>query len=513
VTDSPWEQRLGFWWIAEDHPTRPAIAASPAGALTYGELAGRAHQLVHLLRSRGLQPGDAVAALVPNGVDVVACYLACNEAGWFFIPLNTFLTPGEVATIVEHSGARGLVAHEQFAAQLAGVDRSALAAAFAIGAVDGFEPLGDALADQPTTTPAERTPGSLFVYTSGTTGRPKGIRRPPLPGDPGEATNAAAIFGRAFDFVPFGGPHLVSTAMYHGGSLAYYMGALNVGHPLVIMARFGAEEALRLIDEQRVFSAYMVPTQFHRLLQLPDDVRARYDVSSLHSVVHSAAPCPLDVKRRMLEWWGPVIWETYGGMEGPATIAKPNRWLEKPGTVGRAIRGTRLAILDDDGNELAPGEIGAIYYGAETPTFEYVGDAETTRAAYRGKLFTIGDLGYVDDDGYLFIRDRAKDMIITGGVNVYPQEVEAVLATHPAVADVAVIGLPDEEWGETIVAVVEPVAGHATDDALGAALVEHCRAQLARYKCPRRVEFRTSLPRTDAGKLYKRQLREDFGVT
>jgi long-chain acyl-CoA synthetase len=254
----------------------------------------------------------------------------------------------------------------------------------------------------------------------------------------------------------------------------------------------------------------MVPTQFHRLLQLPEATRARADVSSLHSVVHSAAPCPLEVKRRMMEWWGPVIWETYGGMEGAATIAKPHRWLEKPGTVGRPIRGTRVAILDDDGNEVARGELGGIYYGSDAPSFEYVDDAETTRAAYRGKLFTIGDIGYVDDDGFLFIRDRAKDMIITGGVNVYPQEVEAVLATHPAVADVAVIGLPDEEWGESVVAVVEPAAGQSADDALAAQLVEHCRSQLAKYKCPRRVEFRASLPRTDAGKLYKRQLREEY---
>ena len=514
MSDSPWDQRLGFWWIAEDDPERAAVAASPDGTLTYAELAGRAHRLVHLFRSRGLRPGDAIAALVPNGVDMLVCSLACHEAGWYFIPLNTFLTEHEVATIVEHSGARALVVHEQFATQVASVDRDALAAGFAIGAVDGFASLADALAEHPTTEPSDRTPGSVFVYTSGTTGRPKGIRRPQMSGDPGQVANDAAVFGRAFDFVPFGGPHLVSTAMYHGGSHSYYMGALNVGHPLVIMGRFDAEESLRLIDRHRVFSAYMVPTQFHRLLQLPDDVRSRYDVSSLHAVVHSAAPCPLEVKRRMMEWWGPVIWETYGGMEGAATIAKPHRWLEKPGTVGRAIRGTRLAILDDDGNELPQGEIGGIYYGSDAPSFEYVGDAETTRAAYRGKLFTIGDVGFVDDDGYLFIRDRAKDMIITGGVNVYPQEVEAVLATHPAVADVAVIGLPDDEWGETIVAVVEPVAGRATDDGvLAAELIAHCRAELAGYKCPRRVEFRASLPRTDAGKLYKRQLREDFGVS
>ena len=301
--------------------------------------------------------------------------------------------------------------------------------------------------------------------------------------------------------------------MYHGGSHSYYAGALNVGHGLVIMPRFDAEEALRLIEEHRVYSAYMVPTQFHRLLQLPEEVRARADVSSLHVVVHSAAPCPLEVKRRMMEWWGPVIWETYGGMEGPATIAKPHRWLEKPGTVGRAIRGIRLAILDDEGGELGPGEIGGIYYGSDVPAFEYVGDAETTRAAYRGALFTIGDVGYLDDDGYLFICDRAKDMIITGGVNVYPQEVEAVLATHPAVADVAVIGLPDAEWGETIVAVVQPVDGVVPDDALADELVGYCRAQLARYKCPRRVEFRASLPRTDAGKLSKRRLRDEYTPT
>jgi len=507
---SAWDQRLGFWWIAEDHPDHPAIAASPEGACSYAELAGRAHQLVHLLRASGLQPGDAVAALLPNGIGLVECALACNEAGWYFLPLNTFLTGDEVGTILEHSSARAVFAHERFASQVATVEGGALAAAFAVGTIDGFVPLGEVRAAHPTTAPTGRRAGSLFVYTSGTTGRPKGIRRPPPDGDPDQAAHDAAVFGRAFDFVPFGGAHLVSTAMYHGGSHAYYMGALNVGHPLVVMPRFDAEEALHLIEQHRVFSAYMVPTQFHRLLQLPEEVRARYDVSSLHSVVHSAAPCPLEVKRRMMEWWGPVIWETYGGMEGPATIAKPRRWLEKPGTVGRAIRGTRVAILDDDGNELPAGELGGIYYGSDAPSFEYVGDAETTQAAYRGELFTIGDVGFVDDDGYLFIRDRAKDMIITGGVNVYPQEVEAVLASHPAVADVAVIGLPDDEWGESIVAVVEPAAGRTADGVLADELLDHCRAHLAKYKCPRRVEFRGSLPRTDAGKLYKRQLRDEY---
>jgi long-chain acyl-CoA synthetase len=508
--DGSWDQRLGFWWIAEDHPDVPAVAASPDGSWTYGELAARAHRLVHLLRSRGLEPGDAVAALLPNGVDLVTVSLACHEAGWYCLPINTFLTAREVRDILEHSAARALVVHESSAAGLTGVDPSTFAGAFVRGALDGFEPLEPALAAQPDAPPADRAPGSLFVYTSGTTGRPKGIRRPRPDGEPSRLAHDAAIFGRAFDFVPFGGPHLVSTAMYHGGSHAYWMGALNVGHSLVIMERFDAATALDLIARHRVFSAYMVPTQFHRLLQLPDAVRDAADVSSLHSVVHSAAPCPLEVKRRMMEWWGPVIWETYGGMEGPATIAKPNRWLERPGTVGRAIRGVRLVILDDEGNELPPGEIGGVYYGADAPSFEYVRDSRATQDAHRGPLFTIGDLGYLDDDGYLFLCGRAKDMIITGGVNVYPAEVEAVLATHPAVADVAVIGIPDDEWGESVVAIVEPVAEVEADDALAAELQQHCLAALAKFKCPRRVDFRSTLPRTDAGKLYKRLLVDEY---
>lgn len=511
--DGSWDQRLGFWWIAEDHPELPAVVASPDGAWTYGELASRAHRLVHLLRARGLRPGDAVAALLPNGVDLVTVSLACQEAGWYCLPVNTFLTAREVHDILEHSEARAVVVHERSAAALADLQPSAFAAALVSGTLEGYESLEPALATQPDARPDHREPGALFVYTSGTTGRPKGIRRPRPVGDPDRLAHDAAVFGRAFDFVPFGGPHLVSTAMYHGGSHAYWMGALNVGHPLVIMERFDAAEALRLIERHRVYSAYMVPTQFHRLLQLPDDVRAAADVSSLHSVVHSAAPCPLELKRRMMAWWGPVIWETYGGMEGPATIAKPHRWLERPGTVGRAIRGVRLAVLDTDGHELAAGEIGGVYYGADTPSFEYVRDAQATQDAHRGPLFTIGDLGYLDDDGYLFLSGRAKDMIITGGVNVYPAEVEAVLATHPAVADVGVIGVPDAEWGESVVAVVEPAVGVRADDALASELREHCLASLAKFKCPRRIEFRDSLPRTDAGKLYKRRLVDEYTAT
>jgi long-chain acyl-CoA synthetase len=287
------------------------------------------------------------------------------------------------------------------------------------------------------------------------------------------------------------------------------MAALNVGHSLVIMGKFDPEGVLANIDRYKITTAYMVPTQFHRLLRLPSEVRAKYDVSSLHSVVHSAAPCPKDLKQQMFDWWGPVIWETYGGMEGAATIAKPQRWLEKPGTVGRAIAGVEVFILDADGNELPAGEVGHIYYRT-VDSFQYHGDDDGTKQAFKGKSFSIGDMGYLDTDGYLFISDRAKDMIISGGVNIYPQEIEAVLAANPAVADVAVIGVPDPDWGEQIKALVEPAEGRVASPELEAELIEYCKERLAAYKVPKSVDFRTELPRTEAGKLYKRILRDQY---
>jgi long-chain acyl-CoA synthetase len=298
--------------------------------------------------------------------------------------------------------------------------------------------------------------------------------------------------------------------MFHGGSHSYYMGGLHVGQGLVIMAKFDPEQTLQLIERHRIRTAYMVPTQFHRLLQLPEATRAKYDVSSLHSVVHSAAPCPRPVKEQMMAWWGPVIWETYGGMEGAATIAKPHRWLERPGTVGRAVRGMRVMILDDDGNELPSGEIGHIYMQSEVGSFRYHNDPDATAGVHRGKAFTIGDIGYLDDEGYLFICDRAREIIISGGVNIYPAEVEGVLTGNPAVADVAVIGVPDDEWGEQVKAVVELVGGNEPSHELAEEIIAYCKERLAGYKCPRSVDFADNLPRTDTGKLFKRRIRDAY---
>jgi long-chain acyl-CoA synthetase len=510
----PWDRRLGFWWIAVEHPDQPAVVASPSEVtLTFAELAERAHQLVHALLAHGLQSGDIIAYALPNDVDPLYWQLAAHEGGFRFVALNPALAPGEIRAIMTHANAAAIVVHHRFrdrVDELNGVSSIRLQVAVG-GEIPNFTPFDTLVEGFPKTAPTERRLGGPISYSSGTTGKPKAIARPLPDGiDPWDHADRMKIFGHAFRFLPLEGAHLVSAGMHHGGCQSFYMGALHVGQALAIMGRFDPEETLRMIARHRITTAYMVPTQFVRLLRLPESVRQAYDVSSLQVVVHAAAPCPVEVKRQMLDWWGPVIWETYGGIEGAATIAKPHHWLMKPGTVGRAVRGMRIRILDDDGNDLPPGEIGHVYLEPDEPTFQYLGDPELTSSVHRGRAFTLGDIGYLDADGFLFICDRAKDMIISGGVNIYPAEVEAVLSNHPSVADVAVIGVPDPEWGEQVKALIELVGGHEPSDELARELIEHCRRHLASYKCPRTVEFRDQLPRTDGGKLYKRLLREEF---
>jgi long-chain acyl-CoA synthetase len=511
-----WDRRLGVWWIAEDYPDSPAIVDSPTGrTFTYAGLVAAAHRVANALRSAGLADGDVVAYALPNDVDAVIWQLAVSEIGLRYVSLNTALSAEEFTSILDHSGAAVVVTHHDFLSSFSSSSDSEVRLRVVVGVDEspapGFLTQTELLADVPSSAPAHRRLGDSIRYSSGTTGKPKGIERRLTEADPAVAANAMSIFGRAFDFRPFDGVHLVSTGMHHAGCQSFYLGALNVGQPLAIMGKFDAEKTLAMIEKHSVRTAYMVPTQFVRMLKLAPEVRNAYDLSSLLSVVHSAAPCPLEIKKDMLAWWGPVLWETYGGTEGAATIAKPHRWLEKPGTVGRPVRGMRVLILDDDGNSLPPCAEGNVFMErVDGERFSYRNDPELTNSVFQGTAFTIGDVGYLDEDGYLFISDRAKDMIISGGVNIYPAEVEGVLSSHPSVADVAVIGIPDAEWGEQVKAIVELVDTAVASEELATELIAYCRERLAGFKCPRSVDFTAALPRTEAGKLLKRVIRDKY---
>lgn len=476
----------GFWLAAEAEPDRIALIDPSGREWTAGALLAGANQLVHGLRARGLRTGDRVATLLPNGPELIQVLLAVFQGGWHYTAINTHLTPSEVAYIIEDA------------------DVSAV-----FGDVDGSVAFEDVVQGQPTGLPSDRVAGQFMQYTSGTTGRPKAVLRSLPSFDPETWVRAYSPNLGRYDITPGGdGVHLVTSPMYHLAPLSFGLMSLHFEHTVVLMDRWDAEAALALIERHRVTSTHMVPTQFHRLLLLDEDVRSKYDVSSLRNVMHAAAPCPVDTKRRMLEWFGPVIYEYYGASEGGGTIARPHEWLAHPGTVGRPWEGADVRILDDEGHELPPGEIGTVYlklFG----DFEYKDDPEKTSAGRVDGYFTAGDVGELDDEGYLYLRDRKIDMIISGGVNIYPAEVEAVLLSHPAVADAAVFGIPNDDWGEEVKAVVELAEGWAPGDVPGA-LRDHCAGALADYKRPRSIDVVDSLPRDPNGKLYKRLLREPY---
>jgi long-chain acyl-CoA synthetase len=348
-----------------------------------------------------------------------------------------------------------------------------------------------------------------MVYTSGTTGKPKGVKRPLTGADPDEVPMQAVGFFAGFRIKPFDdNVHICGSPLYHTAVLNFVGISIQLGHTAVLMDRFDAEEMLRLIERYRVTHSHMVPTQFTRLLALPEEVRAKYDVSSLRTMIHGAAPCPNEVKRAMLDWWGPVVVEYYAATEGGGATIFADEWLRKPGSVGKAWSYSVIKILDEAGNELPPNQPGLVYMQMGGSSFAYHKAEEKTRESRRGELFTVGDIGYLDEDGYLFLCDRKSDLIISGGVNIYPAEIEGELVMHPAVADVAVFGVPDEQWGEAIKAVVQPVPGVDPSDELTRDILDFAAARLAKYKLPKIVEYMAELPRDDNGKLYKRKLRD-----
>ncbi|MFD0665184.1 AMP-binding protein [Thermocatellispora tengchongensis] len=365
---------------------------------------------------------------------------------------------------------------------------------------------------QPETAPAGRSAGAVMWYTSGTTGFPKGVQRGLPDAEPEAVVPLYTWFlGEVCDLEPGDGVHLVTSPMYHSSPCAHSMFALHLGHTLVIAPRFEPETVLELIERHRVTNAMMVPTMFHRMLQLPPEVRARYDVSSLAQVIHTAAACPVAVKQGIMDWWGPVLYEYYGSTESTIAFAvKPHDWLARPGTVGRPAPGFEARILDDEGEEQPPGTPGMIYVKSGSARFEYRKDPGKTAASMRGEWYAPGDIGYLDEDGFLFLCDRRTDLIISGGVNIYPAEIEAALLEHPAVADVAVIGVPDEEWGHTVVALVQPAKGAEPGPELTAGLLAHCAPRIARFKHPKVIEYRRELPRTPTGKLSRSRVREEY---
>ncbi|MFI6786894.1 AMP-binding protein [Nonomuraea sp. NPDC050383] len=487
----------GFYALAAADPGRLAVIDADGTRTTYGELLARVNQVSHGLRARGLGTGDVVAGVLPNGLDAVVMLMATGQIGLFYVPVNWHLTEPEIAYILGDCDAGLVVTGEAYADKVPA------------GAEIGTAGLAQG---QPDTAPGGRTSGAVMWYTSGTTGFPKGVQRRLSGAEPEAVAPLYTWFlGEVVDLTPGEGVHLVTSPMYHSAPCAHTQFALHLGHTVVITAGFEPVHVLELIQRHRVTNAMMVPTMLHRMLQLPREVRASYDVSSLRQVIHTAAACPVAVKREIMEWWGPVLYEYYGSTESTIAFAvKPREWLARPGTVGRPAPTFEARILDEDGRELPPGEPGMVYVKSSLGRFEYRNDPAKTAASMRGEWYAPGDIGYLDKDGYLFLCDRRSDLIVSGGVNIYPAEVEAALLEHPSVADVAVIGAPDEEWGHRVVALVQPAPGATPGPELTAELLEHCAPRLARFKHPRVVEYRESLPRTPTGKLSRSKVREAY---
>jgi long-chain acyl-CoA synthetase len=505
---------LGFWHFAAQDPSRIALVTPEGGEVTRGELLSASNRIAQGLRKMGLQKGDCVAMVLPNSRAVFELYLATFQSGLYLTPINHHLAAPEIAYIVEDCEAKVFVSHERFAdVATAAAHEISLAPEyrFGVGFVPGFRDyagLGAGLSD---VFQEGRTAGGIMNYTSGTTGRPKGVRRPlaPLPPETVAAlfTGLPAMFGLKPED---DNVHLVGSPLYHTAVLMFASASMHMGHKLVVMDKWTPEGCLEAIEKHRVTTSHMVPTQLHRLLGLPEEVRRRYDVSSTRAMIHAAAPCPIEVKRGMLAWWGDSIWEYYAATEGGGTLISPKEWRSKPGSVGRPWPNAEIRIIDDAGEDCPAGTPGTVYMARGQADFEYYKDEDKTAKARLGNYFTVGDIGFLDEDGYLFLCDRKSDMIISGGVNIYPAEIEGVLLTHPKVADVAVFGVPNADWGEEVKAIVEPAVDAEAVSALAEDILAFCAGRLAKYKTPRSVEFIAEMPRDPNGKLAKRKLRDPY---
>jgi long-chain acyl-CoA synthetase len=494
-------------------PEKPAIVMNGSGAsLTYGQLEARSNQVAQLLRARGLGQGDSIAVLMENCPEYFEIAWGAQRAGLYFACISTKLTADEVAYILADSGAKAVFATPGLAsvAAAAADQVPGVASRLAVGGdVPGFERFETARDSQTTGRIADESAGADMLYSSGTTGRPKGIRVP-LTGAPIDAPNPLQMMANALFGIQQDAVYLSPAPLYHAAPLRWCMSVHKIGGTVVVMEKFDPEAYLAAVQTHKVTDSQLVPTMFVRMLKLPEAVRASYDVSSLKMAVHAAAPCPVPVKEQMIDWWGPIIFEYYAGTEGNGfCMLSASEWLNKKGSVGRALLG-ELKIVGEAGEVVPTGESGTVYF-ANGPQFEYHNAPEKTADSRNSQGWTtLGDVGYVDGDGYLFLTDRKAFMIISGGVNIYPQEAENVLVTHPKVADVAVFGVPNEEMGEEVKAVIQPVSMADAGPDLAAELMGWCRERLSHIKCPRSVDFLEELPRHPTGKLYKRLLRDQY---
>jgi acyl-CoA synthetase (AMP-forming)/AMP-acid ligase II len=498
--------------IAAAQPDKIAYVMAETGeTFTYADLERTSNQGAQLFRALGLKRGDHIAILLENHPLFFQICWAAQRAGLYYTAISWRLQQGEVEYIVNNCEARVFItssARESVVRPLTECTPKVLKRYMIDGVIDGFESWEDATAAMPDTPIADEAEGVSMLYSSGTTGYPKGVKKP-LPEESFGALNApnmlAMLYGASPDAI-----YLSPAPLYHAAPLGFTMSCLRQGIQVVVMEHFDPEFALRCIEQYRVTHSQWVPTMFVRMLKLPEEVRARYDLSSLQCAIHAAAPCPIPIKEQMIDWWGPVLFEYYAGTEGNGFVQlNSTEWLAHRGSVGRPLNCV-LHICDDEGNEVPVGESGAIYFGGGGQ-FEYHNDPDKTASSRHPKGWTtLGDVGYLDEDGYLYLTDRKHFMIISGGVNIYPQESENVLITHPAVMDVAVFGVPNEEFGEEVKAVVQPKDMQSAGPELAQELMAYCRSQLSHMKCPRSIDFRAELPRHPTGKLYKRLLKDEY---
>ncbi len=498
---------------AKKHPDRPAyIMAGSGETVTFRQLDEQSNRIAQLFRSLGLKPRDHIAIFMENNARFFEICWGAQRSGLIYTAISSRLTAAEVDYIVGDCGAKLFVTSKYLAeraAELSPLMKGVTHRFMVDCTIPGYDSWEAAIARQPAAPIADEIAGNDMLYSSGTTGRPKGVM-PVLDPQPIDADNPLLQITRKAYGMDEDTVYLSPAPLYHAAPLRFNMTVMKLGGTAILMENFDAEEFLRLVGKHRITHSQLVPTMFVRFLKLPDEVRLKYDVSSLKCVIHAAAPCPIPVKEKMIEWWGPIIWEYYAGTEGNGlTLCNSQEWLTHKGTVGRAVVG-KLRICDDAGNEVPQGQPGTIYF-AEGRPFQYHNDAKKTAESRHPKGWsTLGDVGYVDGEGYLYLTDRKAFMIISGGVNIYPQEAENLLINHPKVMDCAVFGVPNDDFGEEVKAVVQPRDMADASPLLAEELIAYCKQNLAAIKCPRTIDFEPELPRHPTGKLYKRLLRDRY---